>query len=104
MFAAIAIGRKANEDIRGVAWMPIKRIRVLKLKQSASHHADEAMGAGELSWPPRSATAPLWPQRSLALTRLRRHGRACPGHPRLRHIKRIKTWMPGSAAKFTQSA
>jgi len=33
-----------------------------------------------------------------------RHGRACPGHPRLWRTKKSKTWMPGSADKFTQSA
>ena len=33
-----------------------------------------------------------------------RHGRACPGHPRLSCGFVVKTWMPGIADKFTQSA
>src|SRR6266851_9113099 len=33
-----------------------------------------------------------------------RHGRARPGHPRLAAYKEQKTWMPGIADKFTQSA
>jgi len=32
-----------------------------------------------------------------------RHGRACPGHPRW-FLLSPKTWMPGIADKFTQSA
>src|SRR5262245_42476874 len=32
-----------------------------------------------------------------------RHGRACPGHPRLT-IRQEKTWMPGKSAVRTRSA
>src|SRR6266576_7334361 len=30
-----------------------------------------------------------------------RHGRACPGHPRLYCISTLKTWMPGTSPGMT---
>src|SRR5260370_29864672 len=32
-----------------------------------------------------------------------RHGRACPGHPRLRLCAHRKTWMPGTSPGMTPS-
>ena len=32
---------------------------------------------------------------------LARHGRACPGHPRLRFDQEEKTWMPGTRPGMT---
>src|SRR5262249_32605280 len=34
----------------------------------------------------------------------RRHGRACPGHPRLEDIDASKTWMPGTRPGMTGSS
>src|SRR5206468_5514963 len=31
-----------------------------------------------------------------------RHGRACPGHPRLSSLRRCKTWMPATSAGMTK--
>ena len=33
----------------------------------------------------------------------RRHGRACPGHPRLSSRRRLRTWMPGTRPGMTNS-
>ncbi|MFZ0117802.1 MAG: hypothetical protein WAL15_25880, partial [Xanthobacteraceae bacterium] len=35
---------------------------------------------------------------SVCHTNKRRHGRACPGHPRLTFVQRLKTWMPAQAS------
>ena len=35
------------------------------------------------------------------LVHLTRHGRACPGHPRLR-FEAVKTWMPGIKPGMTE--
>ena len=32
-----------------------------------------------------------------------RHGRACPGHPRLSHATEAKTWMPGTRPRLSGS-
>src|SRR6266849_11036093 len=45
------------------------------------------------SWPGHSR-----PKDGVASARL------CPGHPRLPYLSAAKTWMPGIADKFTQSA
>ncbi|MEH2668524.1 hypothetical protein DXU07_03475 [Bradyrhizobium elkanii] len=37
---------------------------------------------------------------ALALVFPRRHGRACPGHPRL-SVAETKTWMPGTRPGMT---
>jgi hypothetical protein len=31
-----------------------------------------------------------------------RHGRACPGHPRLSYVMEAKTWMPATSAGMTE--
>src|SRR5215472_11865701 len=38
---------------------------------------------------------------SLESTRSPRHGRACPGHPRLWSCSAFKTWMPATSAGMT---
>jgi hypothetical protein len=30
-----------------------------------------------------------------------RHGRACPGHPRIWRVQESKTWMPGTSPGMT---
>src|SRR6478735_6030779 len=42
--------------------------------------------------------------RSLSSGSLFRHGRACPGHPRLSCSSEAKTWMPGTRPGMTRFA
>jgi len=39
--------------------------------------------------------------RRMAGSALQRHGRACPGHPRLSWCNSAKTWMPATSAGMT---
>src|SRR5262245_6432971 len=50
----------------------------------------------------RCTTTPAFEERrAAARLPLGRHGRACPGHPRLAELHCVKTWMPATSAGMT---
>jgi hypothetical protein len=62
---------------------------------------------GDRSLRPRRRSSESEPGKStfdLAQDRGRRHGRACPGHPRLSCFTAAKTWMPGTSPGMTNFA